>query len=198
MSRPGQVRRRRGSSGCRSTSRARAGPISPGRSRAASRSRTAWTSSPRAAAARGTPAARLVDEPGEDVADGRLAGLVAEEARQDAVLDDAAHALDDAPVVRPARRWQMLVPMTATMRPGSVTATAGTETWASTLATATAVPGRRPVQAAASAVRLAGPLADGHDRRATSSRRRRPRTAGRARRSTPRPGSRPAFDQIAL
>ncbi len=48
--------------------------------------------------------------------------------------------------------WQVLVPMTMTMRPGSVTVTAGTETWASTLATATAVPGRRPVQAAASSV----------------------------------------------
>ena len=46
----------------------------------------------------------------------------------------------------------MLVPMTATMRPGPVTVAAGTDTWASTLATATAVPGRRPVQAAASAV----------------------------------------------
>ena len=36
----------------------------------------------------------VLDEPGEDVADGRLAGLEAEHAGQDAVLDDAAHALD--------------------------------------------------------------------------------------------------------
>ena len=49
--------------------------------------------------------------------------------------------------------WQVLVPMIITIRPGSTTVAAGTATWASTLATATAVPGRRPVQAAASAVR---------------------------------------------
>ena len=46
----------------------------------------------------------------------------------------------------------MLVPMTATIRPGPVTPDAGTDTWASTFATATGVPGRRPVQPAASAV----------------------------------------------
>ena len=46
----------------------------------------------------------------------------------------------------------MLVPMTATIRPGPVTVDAGTDTWASTFAIATAVPGRRPVQPAASAV----------------------------------------------
>ena len=46
----------------------------------------------------------------------------------------------------------MLVPMTATIRPGPVTVAAGTETWASTFATATAIPGRRPIQAAASGV----------------------------------------------
>ena len=43
----------------------------------------------------------------------------------------------------------MLVPMITTNVPGSVTVTAGTETCASTLATATAVPGRRPIQPAA-------------------------------------------------
>ena len=43
--------------------------------------------------------------------------------------------------------------MIMTIVPGSVTVAAGTATWASTLATATAVPGSRPVQAAASAVR---------------------------------------------
>ena len=42
--------------------------------------------------------------------------------------------------------------MIITMRPGSVTRTAGAVTWASTLATATAMPGGRPVQAAAAAV----------------------------------------------
>ena len=41
--------------------------------------------------------------------------------------------------------------MIMTIVPGSVTVAAGTATWASTLATATAVPGSRPVQAAASA-----------------------------------------------
>ena len=34
----------------------------------------------------------------------------------------------------------MLVPMTATIVPGAVTPTAGTETWASTFAIATAIP----------------------------------------------------------
>ena len=43
----------------------------------------------------------------------------------------------------------MLVPMISTIVPGSVTVAAGVATWASTFATATAVPGRRPVQAAA-------------------------------------------------
>ena len=46
--------------------------------------------------------------------------------------------------------WQVLVPITATIVPGSVTPTAGTETWASTFAIATGVPGRSPVYAAAS------------------------------------------------
>ena len=46
----------------------------------------------------------------------------------------------------------MLVPITATIRPGAVTVQAGTETCASTLAIATGVPGRNPVQTAASAV----------------------------------------------
>ena len=49
--------------------------------------------------------------------------------------------------------WQVEVPMIMTIVPGSVTVAAGTATCASTLATATAVPGSRPVQAAASAVR---------------------------------------------
>ena len=43
----------------------------------------------------------------------------------------------------------MLVPMIATSVPGAVTVAAGAETCASTFATATGVPGRRPVQAAA-------------------------------------------------
>src|SRR4051794_1569462 len=51
-----------------------------------------------------------------------------------------------------SRMWHVLVPMIATSVPGRVTVAAGTETWASTLATATGVPGRSPVQAAASAV----------------------------------------------
>ena len=43
----------------------------------------------------------------------------------------------------------MLVPMIRTIVPGCVTVAAGAATWASTFATATGVPGRRPVQAAA-------------------------------------------------
>ena len=43
--------------------------------------------------------------------------------------------------------------MIMTIRPGSVTVAAGTATWASTLAIATAVPAGRPVQAAASSIR---------------------------------------------
>ena len=43
----------------------------------------------------------------------------------------------------------MLVPMIATIVPGSVTVTAGAETCASTFATATGVPARSPVHAAA-------------------------------------------------
>ena len=48
--------------------------------------------------------------------------------------------------------WQLLVPMITTIEPGSVTVAAGAETWASTLATATGVPARRPVSAAARSV----------------------------------------------
>ena len=44
----------------------------------------------------------------------------------------------------PSTSWQVLVPITATIVPGAVTPTAGTETWASTLATATGVPGAGP------------------------------------------------------
>ena len=66
----------------------------PAAARAASRSSSAWTLTPAAPG-------RLVDvgrdgvarEPGEDVADRRLARLVAEQAGHDAVLDDAAHPL---------------------------------------------------------------------------------------------------------
>ncbi len=53
----------------------------------------------------------------------------------------------------PSTMWQVEVPMIITMRPGSVTVAAGTETWASTLATATAMPGRSPVRRAISAAR---------------------------------------------
>ena len=53
------------------------------------------------------------------------------------------------------------MPITATIVPGAVTPTAGTETWASTLATATGVPGRRPVQPAAAVGQPAGHRARG-------------------------------------
>ena len=52
----------------------------------------------------------------------------------------------------PSTMWQVLVPMIITMRPASVTVAAGTDTCASTLAIATAVPGFSPVQPAAWAV----------------------------------------------
>ena len=49
--------------------------------------------------------------------------------------------------------WQVDVPMTATIRPESVTPAAGTVTCASTLPTATAIPAGRPVHSAACSVR---------------------------------------------
>ena len=60
----------------------------------------------------------LLDEPLEMVADARLAGLVAEVAREDPVLDAAAHAGHAS--ARPARRtmWQVEVPMIMTIVPG--------------------------------------------------------------------------------
>ena len=80
----------------------------------------------------------------------------------------------------PSTMWQVLVPITATIVPGSVTPTAGTETWASTLATATGVPRRSP------STPPPRPRARRHARRgsrpgATSCRRRPSRTAGRGR-----------------
>ena len=48
--------------------------------------------------------------------------------------------------------WHVLVPMIATSVPHAVTVEAGAETWASTFATATAIPGRSPVQPAACSV----------------------------------------------
>ena len=92
----------------------------------------------------------------------------------------------------PRSMWQMLVPMIATIVPGSVTVTAGTETCASTLATATAVPGTRPVHAAARSLRPPARLADRHDLPRHLLVDRRARTAGRAPRSTRPPGSRRA------
>ncbi len=59
----------------------------------------------------------------------------------------------------------MLVPMISTIVPGSVTVAAGAATWASTFATATAVPGRRPVQAAACSLSPAGPASERRDAR---------------------------------
>ena len=53
----------------------------------------------------------------------------------------------------PTRTLQVEVPMIMTMVPGSTVPAVGSVTWASTFATATAVPGRNPVQRAASSVR---------------------------------------------
>ena len=61
--------------------------------------------------------------------------------------------------------WQLLVPMMITIVPGSVTVAAGAETCASTFATATAVPGSRPVQAAARSLRPPARLPIGTIRR---------------------------------
>ena len=93
----------------------------------------------------------VVHEPGEDVAHGRLPRLVAEEPGR-MPSSTTPHMPSTTAARSPMTMWQMDVPMTMTMRPGSVTVAAGTETWASTFATATAVPGRSPVQAAASSV----------------------------------------------
>ena len=62
-----------------------------------------------------------------------------------------------------SRMWQMLVPMIATSVPGPVTVAAGTETWASTLATATASRVAGPVQPAACSRQAAGRCPDRDD-----------------------------------
>jgi hypothetical protein len=49
----------------------------------------------------------------------------------------------------PLTTWQFEVPMTISIRPGSTAWAAGAVTCASTLPTATAIPSRSPVQAAA-------------------------------------------------
>ena len=54
----------------------------------------------------------------------------------------------------PFMTWQVLVPMIASIWPGSTARAAGAVTCASTLPTATAMPSGSPVQAAASAVRV--------------------------------------------
>ena len=76
----------------------------------------------------------------EHVADRRLAGLEAERPRDDAVGARRRTCPGSTAPSSDSRTWQMLVPMIATSVPGSVTVVAGTETWASTLATATASP----------------------------------------------------------
>ena len=45
----------------------------------------------------------------------------------------------------PFMTWQVDVPMTASIWPGSIACAAGAVTWASTLPTATAIPSGRPV-----------------------------------------------------
>ena len=60
--------------------------------------------------------------------------------------------------------WQLLVPMITTIVPGCVTVAAGADTCASTFATATGVPGRRPVSAAARSVRTPGAGPERRDR----------------------------------
>ena len=64
---------------------------------------------------------RVLGEPGEDVADGRLAGLEAVEARHDAVLDHRRTSPRRPRARSPSRMWQVLVPMIITSVPGSVT-----------------------------------------------------------------------------
>ena len=112
--------------------------------RPASRSRTPWTSRPsRGRRSWTSGGVAVLDEPREDVADRRLTGLVAEQARHDPVLDDAAHALGSRRADRPARGGTCWSPSPRPGVPGRVTPTAGTDTCASTLATATGVPGAK-------------------------------------------------------
>ena len=89
----------------------------------------------------------------------------------------------------PRSMWQLLVPMimTSVARRGA-RPTAGTETCASTLATATGVPGQQPRPLCRTLAQAACARADGDRCGATSSRRRRARSAGRAPRSSRRDG----------
>ncbi len=67
-------------------------PCSPGLCLAASSSSNVCTETPRSLAAAILRRHGIVHEPGKDVADAALAGLVAVQAGHDAVLHDAAHA----------------------------------------------------------------------------------------------------------
>ena len=83
-------------------------------------------------------------QPVEGVAHGRLAGLVAVIARQNAVghhAGDARHK-DFCPALS---MWQLLVPITMTIVPGSATPAPGTPAWASMIAALTGIPGGRPI-----------------------------------------------------
>ena len=135
-----------------------------------------------------------LDEPGEDVADAALAGLVAEQAGRDAAVDDAAHPrhLRER---RPFMTWHVDVPMTASMCPGSIARAAGAVTCASTFPTATAMPSGRPHCDAAAAVSVPArpPSGDSGSSSLSTAKRRRMGGAPRGSRSTDtaRPGTGP-------
>ena len=104
----------------------------------------------------GTP---FSDEPGEDVADRRLAGLEPEEAREDAVLDDAAHALDGRLLVAEEdvadARAHDQRPSSRARSPSPPAPRRGRRRWRPRRR----VPGRSPVQAAASLAQRHRPVA---------------------------------------
>ena len=112
----------------------------------------------------------VLDEPGEDVADAGLAGLVAEVARDDPVLDDAAHALDRRALVAEHDVADARAHDRRPSVPGSVTAAAGTEHVGVDVGDRDGRAGAAArSSAAASAVSPPARSPIGDDRRATSS-----------------------------
>ena len=133
----------------------------------------------------------VLDEPAEDVADAALAGLVALQARDDAAVDDAAHARRPRPARRPLITWQVEVPMIMTMLAGlDRAAPRATVTWASTLPTATAMPARQAGPAGRLLGEAAGEPAQGCRVARRACRRRSRRSRGAARRGSPAGDSR--------
>ena len=95
---------------------------------------------------------RLVDEPGEDVADAALARPRSPTRPGTTPPRTTPHMPGTSASSAPFMMWQVEVPITASIWPGSIARAAGAVTCASTLPTATAIPSGSPVQPAASAV----------------------------------------------